>query len=136
VTKLGGYKVQGKTAAAAQHLLEDALILEEAGCFAIVLEAIPALVGKTVSQKLTVPTIGIGAGPDCDGQVLVFHDVLGLFDRFTPKFVKKYADLRQPILDALRAYRAEVEEGEFPSAAHSFSIDEAELQLFLYGGQA
>jgi 3-methyl-2-oxobutanoate hydroxymethyltransferase len=99
-TKLGGYKVQGKTAAAAQRLLEDALILEEAGCFAIVLEAIPALVGKTVSQKLTIPTIGIGAGPDCDGQVMVFHDVLGLYDRFTPKFAKKYADLRQPILEA------------------------------------
>jgi 3-methyl-2-oxobutanoate hydroxymethyltransferase len=134
-TKLGGYKVQGKTAAAAQRLLEDALILEEAGCFAIVLEAIPALVGKTVSQKLTIPTIGIGAGPDCDGQVLVFHDVLGLFDRFTPKFAKKYADLRQPILEALRTYRQEVEAGEFPTAAHSFNIDEAELQLFLYGGQ-
>jgi 3-methyl-2-oxobutanoate hydroxymethyltransferase len=134
-TKLGGFKVQGKTAAAAQHLLEDALILEEAGCFAIVLEAIPASVAKTISQKLTIPTIGIGAGPDCDGQVLVFHDMLGLFDRFTPKFVKRYADLRQPILAALRAYREEVEAGEFPTAAHSFSIDEAELQLFLYGGQ-
>lgn len=135
-TKLGGYKVQGKTAAAAQRLLEDALILQEAGCFAIVLEAIPAAVGQMVSQKLTVPTIGIGAGPHCDGQVLVFHDLLGLFDRFTPKFVKRYADLRQPILEALRAYRQEVEAREFPSSAHSFNIDEAELQLFLYGGQA
>lgn len=134
-TKLGGYKVQGKTAAAAQKLLEDALILQEAGCFAIVLEAIPAAVGQMVSQKLAVPTIGIGAGPHCDGQVLVFHDILGLFDRFTPKFVKRYADLRQPILEALRAYRREVEAREFPSEAHSFNIDEAELQLFLYGGQ-
>lgn len=135
-TKLGGYKVQGKTAAAAQRLLEDALILQEAGCFAIVLEAIPAMVGQTVSQKLTVPTIGIGAGPHCDGQVLVFHDMLGLFDRFTPKFVKRYADLRQPILEALRAYRQEVEARNFPDAVHSFNINEAELQLFLYGGQA
>jgi 3-methyl-2-oxobutanoate hydroxymethyltransferase len=135
-TKLGGFKVQGKTAAAAQHLLEDALILQEAGCFAVVLEAIPAPVGKTVSQKLTIPTIGIGAGPDCDGQVLVFHDVLGLFDRFTPKFTKRYADLREPILTALQTYRQEVEQGDFPTPAHSFSIDEAELQLFLYGGQS
>jgi 3-methyl-2-oxobutanoate hydroxymethyltransferase len=135
-TKLGGYKVQGKTATAAQHLLEDALLLQEAGCFAIVLEAIPAPVGKMVSQKLAIPTIGIGAGPDCDGQVLVFHDVLGLFDRFTPKFAKRYADLREPILMALRTYRQEVEAGDFPTPAHSFSIDEAELQLFLYGGQA
>jgi 3-methyl-2-oxobutanoate hydroxymethyltransferase len=135
-TKLGGFKVQGKTAAAAQRLLEDALLLQEAGCFAIVLEAIPAPVGKTVSQKLTIPTIGIGAGPDCDGQVLVFHDMLGLFDRFTPKFAKRYADLREPILTALRTYRQEVEAGDFPTLAHSFSIDEAELQLFLYGGQA
>lgn len=135
-TKLGGFKVQGKTAAAAQRLLEDALLLQEAGCFAIVLEAIPAPVGKTVSQKLAIPTIGIGAGPNCDGQVLVFHDVLGLFDRFTPKFAKRYADLREPILTALRTYRQEVEAGDFPTPTHSFSIDEAELQLFLYGGQA
>lgn len=135
-TKLGGFKVQGKTAAAAQRLLEDALILQEAGCFAVVLEAVPAAVAQTVSQELTIPTIGIGAGPDCDGQVLVFHDLLGLFDRFTPKFVKRYADLRQPILEALQAYRREVEAREFPDAAHSFNINEAELQLFLYGGQA
>jgi 3-methyl-2-oxobutanoate hydroxymethyltransferase len=126
---LGGFKVQGKTAAAAQRLVEDALLLEEAGCFAIVLEAIPAPVGQAVSQKLTIPTIGIGAGPDCDGQVLVFHDVLGLFDRFTPKFAKRYADLRQPILEALQTYRREVEAREFPTPAHTFSIDQAELQL-------
>ncbi len=135
-TKLGGFKVQGKTAAAAQHLLEDALILEEAGCFAVVLEAIPAPVAKMISQKLTIPTIGIGAGPDCDGQVLVFHDILGLFDRFTPKFIKRYAELREPILAAFRQYRAEVEAREFPSPAHSFSINEDELNLLLYGGQA
>ncbi len=136
VTKLGGYKVQGKTAAAAQHLLEDALALEEVGCFSLVLEAVPAAVAKTVTQKLTIPTIGIGAGPNCDGQVLVFHDILGLFDRFTPKFVKKYADLRPVILAALQTYRQEVEAGEFPTANHSFTIDEQELELFLYGGQS
>lgn len=135
-TKLGGYKVQGKTAAAAQHLLEDALALEEAGCFSLVLEAVPAAVAKAVSQRLIIPTIGIGAGPNCDGQVLVFHDILGLFDRFTPKFVKKYADLRPAILAAFQAYRQEVEAGEFPTANHSFTIDEQELELFLYGGQS
>ena len=135
-TKLGGYKVQGKTAATAQRLLEDALALEAAGCFALVLEAVPAQVGQTISQKLTIPTIGIGAGPGCDGQVLVFHDVLGLFDRFTPKFVKRYADLRGPMLAAFQAFREEVEAGVFPTAEHSFTIDEAELELFLYGGKS
>jgi 3-methyl-2-oxobutanoate hydroxymethyltransferase len=134
-TKLGGYKVQAKTSAAAQQLLEDALALQEAGCFSIVLEAVPAPVGKFVSQKLSVPTIGIGAGPGCDGQVLVFHDVLGLFDRFTPKFVKRYAELHQSILTALQAYREEVQSRAFPSSAHSYQVDEQELEPFLYGGQ-
>jgi 3-methyl-2-oxobutanoate hydroxymethyltransferase len=131
VTKLGGFKVQSKTAAAAQRLVEDAVALQEAGCFTLVLEAIPAPVAKLVSQKLTIPTIGIGAGADCDGQVLVFHDVLGLFDRFTPRFVKRYADLRAPILEALQTYRQEVEARDFPTAGHSFTIDEKELQLLL-----
>ncbi len=135
-TKLGGFKVQAKTATAAQQLLEDALALQEAGCFALVLEAIPTSVGQMVSQKLSIPTIGIGAGPGCDGQVLVFHDVLGLFDRFVPKFVKQYALLRQPILDAFQAYKTEVEAGTFPTEAHSYTIDEEELQLFLYGDQS
>lgn len=134
-TQLGGFKVQGKSAAAAKKLLEDALALEEAGCFALVLEAVPAAVAKTVTEKLSIPTIGIGAGVHCDGQVLVFHDLLGLFDRFTPKFVKKYAELRPVMLEALQAYRQEVESGLFPTPAHSFTIDEEELQLFLYGGQ-
>ncbi len=129
VTKLGGFKVQSKTAAAAQRLMEDALALQEAGCFSLVLEAIPAPVAQLVSQKLAIPTIGIGAGKDCDGQVLVFHDVLGLFDRFTPKFVKRYAELRPPILEALQTYRQEVEARDFPTPAHSFTIDEKELQL-------
>jgi 3-methyl-2-oxobutanoate hydroxymethyltransferase len=127
-TKLGGYKVQAKTAQAAERLMEDALALEEAGCFAIVLEAVPAQVAELVSRQLAIPTIGIGAGAGCDGQVLVFHDLLGLFDRFTPKFVKQYASLRQPILAALQAYRQEVEEHRFPSQAHSFTIDETELE--------
>jgi len=132
-TKLGGYKVQGKTAEAAKHLRDDALALQAAGCFAIVLEAVPAPVAELISRELTIPTIGIGAGPHCDGQVLVFHDLVGLFDRFVPKFVKQYAHLRQPMLEAFQAYKAEVEAGTFPTAEHSFNIDEAELQLFLYG---
>ena len=132
-TKLGGYKVQGKTAASAKQLLQDALALQEAGCFSIVLEAVPASVGQAISDRLEIPTIGIGAGPGCDGQVLVFHDVLGLFDRFIPKFAKQYAKLRQPIIEAFQAYKAEVEAGTFPDAAHSFTIDEGELELFLYG---
>jgi 3-methyl-2-oxobutanoate hydroxymethyltransferase len=132
-TKLGGYKVQGKTAEAAKQLRDDALALQAAGCFAIVLEAVPAPVAELISRELTIPTIGIGAGPHCDGQVLVFHDLVGLFDRFVPKFVKQYAHLRQPMLEAFQAYKAEVEAGTFPTAEHSFNIDEAELQLFLYG---
>ncbi len=128
-TQLGGYKVQAKTAAAARRLLDDALALQEAGCFALVLEAVPAPVGQAVSRKLAIPTIGIGAGAGCDGQVLVFHDLLGLFDRFTPKFVKQYAGLRRPILEALRAYRQEVEAGHFPDSEHSFGMDEQEQGL-------
>ncbi|HEX9922660.1 MAG TPA: 3-methyl-2-oxobutanoate hydroxymethyltransferase [Anaerolineae bacterium] len=135
-TKLGGFKVQAKTAAAARKLKEDALALQEAGCFAIVLEAVPASVAEAVTKELDIPTIGIGAGAGCNGQVLVFHDVLGLFDRFVPKFVKQYAHLRQPILDAFIEFREEVEAGTFPAEAHSFKIDEEELQLFLYGDQS
>ena len=134
VSKLGGYKVQGKTAESAKRLQEDALALQEAGCFSLVLEAVPTPVAEAVSKQLAVPTIGIGAGPHCDGQVLVFHDVLGLFDRFVPKFVKQYAHLRQPILEAFKTYIAEVEARTFPTADHSYKIDEEELQIFLYGG--
>ncbi len=127
-TMLGGYKIQAKTAETAQTLLDDALALQDAGCFAIVIEAIPAAVGAFVSAKLDIPTIGIGAGQKCDGQVLVFHDVLGIFDKFTPKFVKQYANLRQPIVDAFKAYVNDVESGAFPADEHSFKIEEDELQ--------
>lgn len=133
VSQLGGFKVQATTAKAARKLLEEAEALQEAGCFALVLEAVPAPVATKVSQALTIPTIGIGAGPGCDGQVLVFHDILGLFDRFIPKFVKQYANLRQPIIDALHAYVQEVESGQFPTEAHTYKIDETELEIFLYG---
>ena len=131
IHQLGGFKAQGKTAGAAKLLLEDALLLEEAGCFGIVLESVPARVGKYISQKLSIPTIGIGAGNGCDGQVLVTHDLLGLFDKFTPKFVKQYAVLHQEIQQSLTAFKDEVEEGQFPASEHSFVISNEEWTLFL-----
>lgn len=124
IHRLGGYKVQGKSAAAAERLLEDAQILEEAGCFSIVLEAIPAPVAERISKSLSIPTIGIGAGVECDGQVLVLHDLLGMFDRFTPKFVKKYADLFAEMSRAVEAYRDDVLARRFPSAEHSYTFPE------------
>ncbi|MDM8527116.1 3-methyl-2-oxobutanoate hydroxymethyltransferase [Anaerolineales bacterium HSG24] len=134
-TKLGGYKVQAKTADSAKRIMEDALALQEVGCYAIVIEAVPALVAETVTKSLHIPTIGIGAGVHCDGQVLVFHDMLGLFDRFTPKFVKRYTNLRPHILNALRSFNEEVAARQFPTQAHSFKMDEAEMELFLYGSK-
>lgn len=119
-TKLGGYKVQGKTEKSAKRMLEDAVALQQAGCFALVLEAVPSKLAETITAEINIPTIGIGAGPACDGQVLVFHDILGLFDQFTPRFVKQYANLREPILNAIRTYRQEVESGVFPTDSHSF----------------
>lgn len=131
VSKLGGYRVQGKQAGAARRLLEDALALEEAGCFSIVLEAVPAPVAEAISRRLRIPTIGIGAGPGCDGQVLVYHDLLGLFDRFTPKFVRQYAALNETIRDAFTSFRQEVEDGTFPAPEHCYDMDETELRNFL-----
>ena len=118
--KMGGYKVQGKTEDAAQRLIEDAKILEDTGAFSLILEAIPAEVAQRITSGLSIPTIGIGAGPHCDGQVLVLHDLLGLFDRFVPKFVKKYANLKEETSKAVRQYRDEVEKGTFPGKEHSF----------------
>jgi len=131
VHQLGGYKAQGTTATAARRLLEDALLLEDSGCFGIVLESVPARVAEFVSTRLSVPTIGIGAGGGCDGQVLVTHDLLGLFDKFTPKFVKQYADLNKHIDAALATFKKEVENGVFPGPDHSFSITDKEWLLFL-----
>lgn len=131
ISKLGGYRTQGTTARAARKLLDDALALQQAGCFSIVLEKVPDRVAELISRKLTIPTIGIGAGVGCDGQVLVTHDLLGLFDRFTPKFVKKYAQLHQDIAQALAAYKADVESRAFPAAEHSFSISDQEWQQFM-----
>ncbi|MDE3039419.1 MAG: 3-methyl-2-oxobutanoate hydroxymethyltransferase [Nitrospirota bacterium] len=120
VHQYGGYKVQGKGSDRARILLNDAKALEAAGAFAIVLEAIPSELAKTVTEQLTIPTIGIGAGPHCDGQVLVLYDLLGLFDDFVPKFVKPYAHLKADALQALRRYKEEVEEGTFPSDSESY----------------
>ncbi len=131
VSALGGYKVQGKTAVSAHTLYLDALALQEAGCFAIVLEAVPAPVATAISRRLAIPTIGIGAGAGCDGQVLVYHDLLGLFDKFTPKFVKQYAQIGQQITQALTAFRHEVEQSTFPTEAHSYTLPDEELVQFL-----
>lgn len=131
ISQLGGYKVQGKSAGAARRLFDDALILEQAGCFSLVLEAVPAPVAAAISRHLSIPTIGIGAGADCDGQVLVYHDLLGLFDRFTPRFVKQYARLNEVVQEALEAFRDEVVQGQFPAEEHTYPMDEAELERFL-----
>ncbi len=131
VSQFGGFVVQGKTAEAAQRLVEDALILQEAGCFSIVLEAVPAQLAGLISSKLDIPTIGIGAGAGCDGQVLVIHDLLGLFDRFTPKFVKQYAQLHGPIVEALESYRDEVIAGQFPTDEHAFAMKDEEWAALL-----
>jgi 3-methyl-2-oxobutanoate hydroxymethyltransferase len=126
--KLGGFKVQGKDAGAAAQLILQAEQLEELGCFAIVLECVPDKIAKIITEKLKVPTIGIGAGVYCDGQVLVIHDLLGLFERYTPKFVKKYINLSPLILQALKDYKDEVQAGKFPDREHSFGIKEEELK--------
>lgn len=128
ISMLGGFKVQGKDAQAAQKIIDDALLLEDAGAFSVLLEAVPAPIAKKVTERLKVPTIGIGAGVHCDGQVLVVHDLLGLFDRFTPKFAKRYVNLSEHILKAFEAYREEVLKGTFPTDQHSFHIDEKELR--------
>jgi 3-methyl-2-oxobutanoate hydroxymethyltransferase len=120
VHALGGYRVQGKAKDHASVLLDDAKALETAGAFAVVLEAIPAGLAQQITESLSVPTIGIGAGPHCDGQVLVLYDLLGLFDEFVPKFVKPYAHLKADALQALRRYKEEVEQGKFPSDSESY----------------
>ncbi|TNF52586.1 3-methyl-2-oxobutanoate hydroxymethyltransferase [bacterium] len=120
IHRMGGYKVQGKTEEAAKKLMDEALAVEDAGAFSLLLEAIPMGLAKEISEKLTIPTIGIGAGPYCDGQVLVLHDVIGLFERFVPKFVKRYAELKEEALKAIKAYKDEVDKVEFPSEDQSF----------------
>jgi 3-methyl-2-oxobutanoate hydroxymethyltransferase len=135
VNQFGGHKVQGKTPAAAARIINDARALEAAGAFAIVLETIPAPLAKMVTERLTIPTIGIGAGPDCDGQVQVFHDMLGIYDDQRPlKHAKQYAHLGEIIRQAVRTYIAEVEGGAFPTAEHSFAMDEATLGELTHAG--
>jgi 3-methyl-2-oxobutanoate hydroxymethyltransferase len=129
-TMLGGFKTQGKTAEAARQLVADAHELEGAGCMSLVLEAIPAPVAARITADLAIPTIGIGAGPDCDGQVLVYHDLLGLTEGHIPRFVKRYANLSREIRDALEAYAAEVRSGAFPGDEHTYSMTEEELEAF------
>ena len=127
-TKLSGFKVQGKDAESARALLKSAQDLEEAGAFLIVMECIPDLLGAKITKELKIPTIGIGAGKDCDGQVLVYHDLVGLFERFTPKFVKQYINLAPKIREALIQYKEEVENGTFPGPEHGFSIKAEEAE--------
>jgi 3-methyl-2-oxobutanoate hydroxymethyltransferase len=135
-TMLGGFRAQGRTAAKAKELLEDARTLEQAGCFAVVLEAVPAQVAARITQELTVPTLGIGSGRDCDGQVLVYHDLLGLYQGKSPRFVKRYAELAPVIEDALGRFAADVRSGAFPGEEHTYSIPEDELAEFLSGSRA
>ena len=120
VNSLGGYKVQGRSESAAAVMLEDALMLQEAGCFAMVLECVPTDLAEKISKQVAIPTIGIGAGAGCDGQVLVFHDMLGLFEGIKPKFVKRFAELGTVATEAIACYVAEVRRGEFPDAEHSY----------------
>jgi len=128
VTQLSGYHVQGRTAETARQLIDDAMALQESGCFAIVLEAIPAAVAKIITEKLSVPTIGIGAGRYCDGQVLVFHDLLGFYQQPLAKHVKQYANLNKTISEAVIRYCREVEQKKFPADQHSFKIDSNEIK--------
>jgi 3-methyl-2-oxobutanoate hydroxymethyltransferase len=127
---LGGFKTQGKTAEAAAKLAEDALALQSVGCFAIVFEAVPAAVTEALVEKLEVPVIGIGAGPATSGQVLVWHDLLGIYEGRAPKFVKRYAEMHRAMVDGVRTYAAEVRSGRFPDAEHIYAIEPAELAEF------
>jgi len=131
IARLGGFKAQGKTARAARKLVQEAKALAEAGCFSLVLEAMPAEVAARITAEIEIPTIGIGAGPHCDGQVLVFHDILGLCPGLKPGFVKQYADLWTPARDGLAAYCAEVRAGAFPAEAQTRRMDPQELAEFL-----
>jgi len=131
INQFGSFKPQARQAEAAKILLEDALLLEEAGCFSLVLESVPARLAELVSKRLQIPTIGIGAGGGCDGQVLVTHDLLGLFERFTPKFVKKYANLHQIMTGAFEAYIKEVGERTFPAPEHCVDMPDDEWDALL-----
>ena len=128
VNMMGGFKVQGKDELQAKTILEDAKLLQEAGVFAIVLECVPAKLAKLISESIDIPTIGIGAGKDCDGQVLVIQDMLGMYSDFTPKFVKKYCEVGSVIKDAVKEYKEEIQAGLFPEEIHTFKIKEEVLE--------
>jgi 3-methyl-2-oxobutanoate hydroxymethyltransferase len=129
-TVLGGFKAQGRTAERAQQLVDDALALEGAGCFAVVLEAVPPAVARAATRALSVPTIGIGAGAETDGQVLVWHDMLGFYEGRAPRFVKRYAELGDAIVEALEHYAEEVRSGAFPEQQHTYAMPEEEQAAF------
>jgi 3-methyl-2-oxobutanoate hydroxymethyltransferase len=129
-TMLGGFKTQGRTAEAAQRVVEGAKELEDAGCCSIVLEAVPSPVAARITRELAIPTIGIGAGGECDGQVLVYHDLLGLSEGHLPRFVKRYANLSAEMRGALEAYAADVRSGAFPEEQHTYAMPEAEQAAF------
>lgn len=131
INSFGGFKVQGKTEEAAKKLLEDAYAVQEAGAFAVVLECVPAKLAKLLTEKLDIPTIGIGAGADCDGQVLVYADMLGMFRDFTPKFVKRFAETGNIMVESFKKYNEEVKNGVYPSAEHTYAIDD-EIMEKLY----
>ena len=127
---LGGFRAQGRTATQAVQVADDALALQEAGCFAIVFEAVPAAVTETILNRIEVPVIGIGAGPAADGQVLVFHDLLGMYDGHAPRFTKRFAEIHEAMVEGVQAYAEEVRARRFPGAEHTYSIDPAELERF------
>jgi 3-methyl-2-oxobutanoate hydroxymethyltransferase len=135
-TMLGGFRAQGKTAVKARRLLEDAVALEQAGCFALVLEAVPAAVADRITDELSIPTIGIGSGAGCDGQVLVLHDLLGLYDGRAPRFAKRYAEIGTEMRGAIERYAADVRSGAFPAEEHTYAMPEDELSGFLSGSPA
>ncbi|MGN1206157.1 MAG: 3-methyl-2-oxobutanoate hydroxymethyltransferase [Eubacterium sp.] len=128
INAFGGFKVQGKSEAAAKKLLEDAKAVEEAGAFAVVIEGVPAKIAALITEQLHIPTIGIGAGKDCDGQVLVYQDMLGMFSDFTPKFVKRYADIGDVMKEAFQNYIKEVQEGVFPAEENTYKVDDRVIE--------
>ncbi len=136
VNQLGGFRPQGLNQESARRLVQDARLLQDAGCFSLVLELVPARLAELISKRLEIPTIGIGAGAGCDGQVLVTHDLLGLFDRFTPRFVKKYADLHFEMMRAFAAFKADVEARSFPAQEHSVEMPEEEWNALIGEGLA
>jgi 3-methyl-2-oxobutanoate hydroxymethyltransferase len=131
IAVFGGFRIQGRTAAAAMSILADALAIQDAGCFMLEFEAVPAAIARVISQQLEIPTIGIGAGPGTDGQILLSYDLLGVFTDFKPKFTKRYANLTEVAVAGLGQYVAEVKSGQFPDDDHSYSVDQKEYEAFL-----